>query len=118
MGLNVASPLVFFLLDWKQKVQETTALREEVDMLLGEEEVMHVSGARDQWPELQVVSSLAALAAHGGPAEQRTFSVCLLLVLRHQRNVLAGLSVQIHSKLIFVSSMGNLGQDLCCAPFS
>lgn len=49
MGLNVASPHIFFLLDWKQKVQETTALREEVDVLLGEEEVVHYSdsGARE-----------------------------------------------------------------------
>lgn len=37
------STCFFFLLDRKQKVQEITVLRVEVDMLLDEEEVMHYS---------------------------------------------------------------------------
>lgn len=43
--------------------------------------------------------------------QNNTYSPCLLLVFRHRWNVLAGLSVQIHSKLIFGSLMGNFGQD-------
>lgn len=73
-----------------------------------------VSGAGDRGRELEGSSSLAAQAI----LQNKTHSPCSPLVFRRRWNVLAGLSVQIHSKLIFVSSMENLGQDLHCLPFS
>lgn len=65
-------------------------------------------------PELEVLSSLAAQVI----LQNNTHSPCSPLMFRHRWNVLAELSVQIHSKLIFVSSMGNFGQDPHCPPFS
>lgn len=54
--------LFFFLLDRKQKVQEITVLRVEVDMLLDEEEVMHYSdsGAREVSVEEEECQGLGA----------------------------------------------------------
>lgn len=75
------------------------------------------SEAGAECAELEVPNSLAALAAQGDPVEQHIF--CWSTTgIRCRWNVLAGLSVQVHSKLIFVSSVGNFGQDPCHPPFS
>lgn len=48
--------------------------------------------------------------------QNNTYSPCLPLVFRRRWNVLAELSVQIHSKLIFVSLMGGILARICVAP--
>lgn len=62
------------------------------------------------------VSSSLQHGAHGGLAEQHIFPY-LPLALRRHWNVLAGPSVQIGSKWIFVSSMGSPEWDPCPLPF-
>lgn len=76
-----------------------------------------VSEAGGGWAELEVSRSPKAVVAHV-ILQNNTHSPCLPLVFRRHWNFLAGLSVQIHSKLISVSSMGNFGQDPCHLPFS